>query len=66
MFPNCFHHTIFRENWKTFCWGIPVAPFHDVLFFWGAKRITAEDPTNIGRIDLVLEEDNHLYVIECK
>ena len=33
---------------------------------WGARRISAEETTNIGRIDLVLEEDRHLYVIECK
>ena len=33
---------------------------------WGARRISAEETTNIGRIDLALEEDRHLYVIECK
>jgi len=33
---------------------------------WSAKRISAEEATNIGRIDLVLEGDSHLYVIECK
>jgi Protein of unknown function (DUF1703)./Predicted AAA-ATPase. len=39
---------------------------YTMLLTMGAKRIVAEEQTNNGRIDLVLEEDKHLYIIEFK
>ncbi len=67
---------LFCSLFKTFLANIPYniqvplekyyqSIFFIVCFLLGGKP-TAEDITNIGRIDLVLEHNNHVYLIEFK